>query len=876
MKTDILRETYLSFFQNKDHKLVGSSSLAPEDDPTLLFTGAGMNQFKEQFRGNVGDFRRAVTCQKCLRTDDLEKVGKTPAHHTFFEMLGNFSFGNYFKREAIFWAWEFLTEELKIDQEKLWISVYKDDVEAFDIWHKEIGVPEKRIVKLGEVDNFWPSDAIKKGPNGPCGPCSEIFYDQGSDKGCKKSDCSPACDCRRFVEIWNLVFTQFERKEGAKLDPLPNKNIDTGMGLERMASVLQGVSTNFEIDILMPVLNFICAEVNTDYKTLTKKEDVYCICDHVRAVVFAICENILPSNEERGYVIRKIIRKASMHARNLSKTRGPFLHKIVPVIAQSMGKHYPELKMRQDTISRIILAEEKRFAEILENSEKMVETKFSSGQKIDTGKAAFELYDTFGTPIEVTKEIVKRLFTLEIDEESFNNYMSHQKNLSRAGSQMKGDVFAEGTKVLSGIPKTDFKGYATLETEAKIILIAEGDEKKEKAQGKGKFSLILDKTPFYAQKGGQAPDKGIIETKDGAVFKVEDTKAYNDIVLHEGFIEKGVINNNSDIKAIVNKERRKAIAKHHTATHLLQSALRKILGAHVEQAGSFVDEDRLRFDFTHFKGLSDGQLLEIENTVNEYIKNNYKIEVQTLDKKEAMKLGALALFGEKYEDTVRVIIIDDISKEFCGGTHLNYTGEAELFKIKKESAVSAGVRRIEAVCGKSALKEEAKEQAELDELARWFSAKSGNIIPKLTQAEEKIKELEKKLTSLRDKGINDYIPTFKEKALKMADTIVIIKNFSDISSDSVRNICDKLKEQVDSYAAVFISKLEDKISLIVSLSKDNVTKGLNANVLVKEISKLLNGSGGGRPDFAQAGARNNGKLEEVISGLPEMMKGYIK
>jgi alanyl-tRNA synthetase len=885
MKTDILRERFLSFFKKKDHRILPSAPLVLKDDPTLLFTSAGMNQFKEEFRGNVGDFARAATCQKCLRTDDLSKIGKTPAHHTFFEMLGNFSFGDYFKKEAIFWAFEFLTKILNLPKDKLWVSVYKEDEEAFNYWFKMIGVPKERIVKLGEVENFWPSDAIRKGPNGPCGPCSEIFYDRGKGIGCKKDDCSPVCNCERFVEVWNLVFTQFERKEGGTLEPLPNKNIDTGMGLERMASVLQGVLTNFEIDILRPIVDFICEETKTDYGAdLNKRSDIYCICDHIRAITFAICENVLPSNIERGYIIRKLIRKSSMHARNLLKEQGPFLYKLVPLVAKVMQVPYPELKKRQENISQIILSEERRFQELLENAESLIVSKFSQKKAIDTGRIAFELYDTFGMPLEITKKLAKELFDIEIDEESFNEYMSRQINLSKTSSQMKGEVFAEGKmKMLSGIKKTEFLGYKTLEVEAEVLLILEGEQKKEmfelvsrRSHGRGKKgSIVLDKSSFYGERGGQAGDRGEI-LGDDFVFRVENTLIYNDIILHEGEIEKGKIKIGDKVLAKVDKKRRLGLAKHHTTTHLLQSALRKVLGSHVEQAGSFVEEDRLRFDFTHFKALDEKQLQMIEDLVNEYITRNYKVEAKILSREEALRLGAIALFGEKYGQVVRVIIINEISKELCGGTHLNFTGEAGLFKINRENAISAGVRRIEAVCGESAYKKIEEREEMLKEVSLSLGIGTRVIEEEVKKLNNKLKKIKKEIVQFRDKNVGEKIFDITKGAKGILGTNLIIKKFSGLSPESLRIICDNIEKGLNSYVVILFSKLENKITLVVTISEDNITKGLNAHQLIRDIALKLKGSGGGRADFAQAGAKDNAKLDEIISNLPEIIRRHLK
>lgn len=885
MKTDLLREKYLLFFKKNGHRIITSSALVPENDPTLLFTSAGMNQFKEQFKGSVGDYRRAATCQKCLRTDDLEKVGQTPAHHTFFEMLGNFSFGDYFKKEAVLWAWEFLIKELKIPEQKLRVSVYKDDDEAYDIWQRLIKMPKERIVKLGEIENFWPSDAIKHGPNGPCGPCSEIFFDRGENTGCRKRDCSPACGCGRFIEIWNLVFTQFERIEGGILKPLPNKNIDTGMGLERMASVLQGVNTNFEIDILKPLVDFICRETKTDYKTDPHvRRDVFSICDHIRAVTFAVCENILPSNEERGYVIRKLIRKACMHLRSLAQKQEPFLHRLVPITAESMKAQYPELEKRQKTIGQIIMAEEERFQQVLQSAENLIESKFSALNGLDTGKIAFELYDTSGLPLEITKDLAKKKFNLDIDEKSFSEHMSRQKNRSKVSSQMQGEVFAGGlSAVLQGIKKTEFLGYEQCLSEGKVVMVLQDTLRRNTAEKGQKVSLVLNKTPFYGEKGGQAADTGIIETSNFR-FKVAAARTFNDIILHDGVVEEGEISEGKTVLAKIDQKRRSAITKHHTATHLLQSALREVLGGHVEQSGSFVDAKRLRFDFTHFQAVDKKQLARVEKLVNEYIQGAFTVQTKILNKKDALRLGALAFFGEKYDEEVRVVVIDNVSQELCGGTHINSTSEAEVFKIVKESSVSSGIRRIEAVCGEAARDLINEEKRQLMEISHEFNTDINDIPLEILKKDTRLKILKNKLAESRNRIVSQKIEEIIKKARKDFGTSIIILEFSDLGIDSLRSMSDNIAQKLKSYVVILFAKkyedsrlaLEQKVSVVVSVSKDNIAKGLEAGSLIKEIVKKMGGSGGGRADFAQAGAKEVDKLDETIKAIPEIVGGFLK
>ncbi|MFA6350580.1 MAG: alanine--tRNA ligase, partial [Candidatus Omnitrophota bacterium] len=624
MTADILRTKFLSFFKSKKHKVVESDSLVPKDDPTVLFTPAGMNQFKKQFLGALTGFSRAATSQRCLRTGDLEKVGKTSGHHTFFEMLGNFSFGDYFKEDAINWAWEFLTKELKISESKLWVSVYRDDLEAFNIWKDKINVPVKRIVKLGDKENFWPAEAKQKGPNGPCGPCSEIFYDYGSETGCGKADCTPACDCGRFIEIWNLVFTQFNRKDNGVLEALPNKNIDTGMGLERLTAVIQGVKNNFETDLFRPLIDEIKISAVTKNDTEQKKS-IYAIADHVRAIVFSIYDGVMPSNEGRGYVIRKIIRKSILHLRSLGIAK-PFLNRLVPVLAEAMKNPYPELAKRREDIAQVILSEENNFISMLNSSDAILNEKFSvledSADPREAGRIAFQLYDTYGLPFEITKDWTDK-HRIKISEGAFEKEMQEQKERSKNTSTMKGDVFdVKGLHL--GIKATKFLGYEKAETPAKILAILKGGTELKKASANDTVNIILDKTTLYGESGGQVADKGQI-IKGKSIAEVIDSKKYDKNIVHTVTIKKGAFKKGDLIKARVDMLYRLAIERNHTATHVLQAALRQILGAHVKQQGSLVSAERLRFDFTHFKAVSAEELERVEELVNSQILSNAQL-----------------------------------------------------------------------------------------------------------------------------------------------------------------------------------------------------------------------------------------------------------
>lgn len=863
MQADILREKFLNFFKSKKHKIVESDSLVPKDDPTVLFTPAGMNQFKKEFLGFDAGYKRATTSQRCLRTDDLDKVGKTRGHHTFFEMLGNFSFGDYFKKEAIAFAWEFLTGELKINQDRLWVSVYKDDDEAYEIWDKVIKVPKEKIIRLGDKENFWPSEAKTKGPNGPCGPCSEIFFDQGLEAGCGKPECSPACDCGRFLEVWNLVFTQLNRKEGGALEPLPQKNIDTGMGLERLAAVMQGVSNNFETDLFQPLVKEIKSQI-----TNSKPEDkklIYAIADHIRAITFAIYDGVMPSNEGRGYVIRKVIRKSILHLRALGITRA-FLYKLVPALTEIMHKPYPDLAGRKENISQIILAEENNFISTLDSSQNILEDKFKELLKkpdaSQAGRTAFQLYDTYGLPLEITGEWLKK-HKLTFSQSAFDEELNQQKTRSKSQSVMKGDVFS-ATEDL-GLKETKFLGYNSDMAEAKILTVLKNNQELKKITPANDLVIIvLDKTPFYAESGGQVGDTGEIK-KGKNIFEVLDTKKIGKAIAHVGKVKQGAFKKSDSVNASINVGRRLAIRRNHTATHLLQAALRKVLGAHVRQQGSLVTEEKLRFDFTHFTSLTKEQIERIEELVYGYIISNYKIAKKIMPLSEAKKSGALAFFGEKYSQKVQVVSISDISKEFCGGTHLDFTGQIGLFRIVKESSIASQVRRIEAVTGTGALKFSRQMEENLKE-----------------EAEQKIAKLLEQLKQMQKQQKSSGAKDRTEEILK---NIIPVKDFSliwDISLEptdiaSLRISMDALKLKTKS-AVIALggrSVFDGKAILVMNVTEDLVQKGLDASKLIVKVAEVIGGSGGGRKNFAQAGGSNPDKFDQarqelvnIISNLP--------
>jgi alanyl-tRNA synthetase len=871
MNADILREKFLNFFKAKKHKIIESDSLVPSDDPTVLFTPAGMNQFKKQFLGYITDFRRAASSQRCLRTDDLDKVGKTSGHHTFFEMLGNFSFGDYFKPEAISWAWEFLTKELKIKKEKLWVSIYQDDDEAFKIWKDLIKVPEKKIIKLTDKENFWPSQAKEKGPNGPCGECSEIFFDYGKDVGCGRQDCNPACGCSRFVELWNLVFTQFNRKDGGILEPLPQKNIDTGMGLERLTAVMEGKKSNFETELFVPLIK----EIIPKAKCSPRLPDVYAISDHIRAIVFSIFDGVLPSNEARGYVIRKLIRKSILHLKALGIEK-PFLYKLVPILSQIMNVPYPELKNRQENIAEIILSEEKNFLSILESSDILLKEKFQEvidkPDPIKTGKIAFMLYDTYGIPLELVSDWLNK-HKIEISQQTFNQELKQQKIRSQLQSSMKGDVFS--SKDLKFAAKeTKFLGYHQMQIKAKILQILRDGVEVKKINKDEPAEILLDKSVFYAESGGQVGDTGEL-LKGKNCFEVIDTKKVQKIVVHIGKVKYGVFKKGDFVLAKIDAQRRLDIARNHTATHLLQAALRKVLGVHVKQQGSLVQPVRLRFDFTHFRDLNKEQLERIEEEVYHYVIENHPIETKFVSLSQAKKEGALAFFGEKYESRVRMVEVVGISKELCGGTHLNSTGQVGLFKIIHEGSISRGIRRIEAVTGKSAYRLVKEQENIIADVAVALNTPQDKIASELEKRLMRAKELERELGAKRLDSAKNLVDKLIESAQDIKGVKVVFEVLEDADMDFLRKTVDLVKEKSQNTIVVLGSSRHQKALLVMGITPDLCEKGLDAASLIMETAKIIGGSGGGRKDFAQAGGNQPENFTQAFGGLRNIIEKLL-
>jgi len=867
MTANEVRTKFLNFFKSKGHTIVASDSLVPKDDPTVLFTTAGMQQFKRQFLGYIEGYTRAASCQKCLRTDDLDKIGKTAYHHTFFEMLGNFSFGDYFKKEAIEYAWEFLTKEMKLPSDKLWASVYEEDDEAYNIWLKNIKLPKEKVIKLGDKDNFWPAEAKTKGPNGPCGPCSEIFYDFGVNPKCKKGkNCNPACDCGRFTEVWNLVFTQFNRKEGRVLEPLPNKNIDTGMGLERLVAVVQGKKSNYETDLFEPILraidkNIKITEVSFDINLR------HFIADHMRATVIAIADGVPPSNKEKGSVIRRLITEMSDIAIRNGNIK-PVIFKLVPSIIETLKGGYPDLETKAKSISEHIENIENAFSKIrIEQIPRFedIADENKNDPKI-LGKNIFIFKDRHGLTLS-TMRTGLRLANVSDEniEKAFKIYekqMQEQQHRSRAASKMTGDMFADIELNLAGTPKTKFIGYTHFDGKGKILKLFVDDVEVNQISIGDHTKVILDQTPFYAEAGGQIGDTGYLVNEHGKI-RVLDTKKQDDIYIHFGKVEEGELKVGETVQAEIDAERRLSIMRNHTATHLLQSALREILGTHVQQQGSLVAEDRLRFDFTHPKALTKEQLMQIEDKIRERIAHNDKVIKKEMPLEEAKKQGALAFFAEKYKDRVRIISIGNYSKEFCGGTHLDSTGEIERFVISAEGAVAQGIRRLEARTASGA--EEFMKEHKKKELERKQSD------------EKRQQELKNKKDAdrHREETFKNNLKIIIDKADSINNIKIVVYKAENSNPNQLKNFFDIIKQQVSPIIFCSGTSSNDSATIVIGTSGDLVKMGVNANEIIKDLAPLINGTGGGRPDLAQAGSKEPEKLDQALQQATKIIKGKL-
>lgn len=887
-----IRKRYLDFFASKLHQVARSGPLVPPDDPTLLFTNAGMVQFKQYFLGDPDKpFSRAATCQKCLRVsgkhNDLENVGRTARHHTFFEMLGNFSFGDYFKKEAIEWAWEFVTRELNLPPEKLWVTVYKDDDEAARIWHEVAGLPEERIVRMDEKDNFW-----TMGDTGPCGPCSEIYIDQGEDMACGPDCGIGKCDCDRFLEIWNLVFTQFDQQQDGQRLPLAAPNIDTGMGLERIAAVCQGKRSNFDCDLFQDIIQHAAVLANVKYSASapdTNDTDtaLRVIADHARAATFLISEGILPSNEKRGYVLRRLIRRALRFA-TLMGINEPFLHKVAVKVVDTMSDAYPELTGQRDFIARAILEEERRFALTLDKGLKLLEEELArldkDGKKAVSGEFCFLLYDTYGFPLDIVVDVArKRGFSVET--RAFETLMVEQRERARA-SQKKGGLLGQGgfeelqeicKRLVADGVHTRFVGYDTLDAESEIVALldADGNRKDMLEEGEEGY-LIATLTPFYGESGGQAGDYGIINSSGGTAEVLAVTKPVPEIYLHRLKIVSGELREDAEIRLRVNADSRQATARNHTATHLLHAALRKVLGKHVKQAGSLVTSERLRFDFSHLSSLTDSELAEVERLVNRAILEDYPVEACEMPISDALARGAMALFSEKYGDTVRVLTVgrqgeEPESVELCGGTHLRSTGQAGSFLIVSESAVAAGVRRIEAVTGWNAYDYAINNRAVVKSLSEVIKAKPEQLRERAISLQDELKNLRKSVQKAGHAGVSP------EQLAKKVEDIngiqFLAANAGDIPVKNLREIMDDLRGRISRNAVLCISGLDNgKLSLLLHVSKDLHSR-FTAPELIRQIAPLVGGSGGGRPDLAQAGGTSPEALGDAFNRLKEIVAG---
>ena len=862
-----LREKYLQFFASKDHLVLPSYSLIPENDPTLLMVGAGMAPFKPFFTGKMKPpHPRITTSQKCVRTGDIENVGKTARHHTFFEMLGNFSFGDYFKREAIAWAWEFITKHLEIPEEQLWVTIYPDDEEAFDIWTKEVGVNPKRVVKL--EDNFW-----EIGP-GPCGPCSEIYVDLGPERGCS-DNCVLGCDCDRYLEIWNLVFTQFDRDEAGNYNPLAKKNIDTGAGLERIASVLQNKKSNFETDLIFPIIEYASKVSGVKYETSTKNDiSLKVIADHARSMTIMILDGILPSNEGRGYVLRRIIRRAIRHGRLLG-IETSFLAGAVDAVITIFGNVYPELVEKQDYIRKVISLEEERFhttlAQGIELLSKLIADLKVTGKDVLDGKSAFKLYDTFGFPWELTAEILEEN-KFSLDKDAFDAAMNEQRERARAARQENQRVSVPD---LTGINVDSLKQDYNVTT-AKVVLLWKDGKAVEQVHDGEEVGIILDTTAFYAEGGGQAGDTGMIETEVGKVEIENAKKLANGTIYHIGMVVEGLIKVGDNVKILIDAEVKQATARNHTATHLLHAALKNIVGEHVNQAGSSVNSERLRFDFSHFEPLTTEQIEKIEQQVNEAILKAITVDISEKTQNEAKEMGAMALFGEKYGDIVRVVNIKDCSVELCGGTHVNNVAEIGLFKIVSEAGVASGVRRIEAITGKLAYDKVNSVEKTLNKAARLLKSRNNEVVEKIEALLTQVKTLEQQLALANSKMAQETASELLATAIDVNGVTIVNAEVEIEDMDGLRNLADLLRDKLTVGVIVLGAKIaDDKVNFVVMATKDAVAKGIHAGNIIKETAKVAGGGGGGRPDMAQAGGKNPEKITEALTMATEVITKQI-
>ncbi len=871
-----IRERYLKFFESKGHLRLPSFPLVPLNDASLLLINSGMAPLKPYFTGaEEPPKRRVTTCQKCIRTPDIENVGKTARHGTFFEMLGNFSFGDYFKEEAIPWAWEFITEDLKLPVDRLYVSIYLEDDEAFEIWTKKVGVPEDRIVRMGKKDNFWEIGT------GPCGPCSEIYFDRGADKGCGEPDCVVGCDCDRYIEFWNLVFTQFNRDEEGNYTRLPRPNIDTGMGLERLACMLQEVDNLFEVDTVWNILQYICKTAGVEYKKSDKTDvSIRVITDHIRSTTMMVCDGVIPSNEGRGYVLRRLLRRAARHGKLLGIGK-PFLYDVARVVINESREAYPELAEKAEYIQKVIRIEEERFDATIDQGLSILNDIIAAAKErketVIAGSQVFKLHDTYGFPLDLTREIAEEN-GLSIDEDGFRAEMAEQKKKAREAIKNKDGAGWDDNiySTLDKSIKTDFVGYQETEVDAKILYIVKDNQLVQHAEEGEIVTVILDKTPFYAESGGQVGDTGSIRYQN-AVIRVEDCKKTPDgKYLHMGVVEQGFFEQGSTVKAVIDTKRRSAIARNHTTTHLLHKALKNVLGTHVAQAGSLVEPDRFRFDFSHFSAIAPEDLKRIEKEVNAKILENLTVNTVEASIDEARKMGATALFGEKYGNVVRVIKVGDYSMELCGGTHLTSTSQAGLIKILGESGVAAGVRRIEALTGEAAMEYFAEKEKLLNEVSSALKASPQDSLKKVESLTAELKNAEKEIEQLRSKLVSGALEEVLERAAEIKGVKVVTARFDQLDMEGLRNAGDTLKNKLGSGVVVLGTGYGGKVNFVVTATGDAVAKGIHSGNIIREVAKIAGGGGGGRPDMAQAGGKDLSKLNEALESAKRVIEGQIK
>ena len=870
-----LRRMFLEFFESKGHLAMKSFSLVPHNDKSLLLINSGMAPLKPYFTGQeIPPCKRVTTCQKCIRTGDIENVGKTARHGTFFEMLGNFSFGDYFKKESIAWTWEFLTEVVGLDPDRLYPSVYLEDDEAWEIWNKDIGIPADRIFRFGKEDNFWEHGS------GPCGPCSEVYYDRGEEYGCGKPDCTVGCDCDRYMEIWNNVFTQFDNDGNNHYTELEQKNIDTGMGLERLACIVQGVDSMFDVDTIKALREHVSTLAGAEYgKSYDTDVSIRVITDHIRSVTFMISDGIMPSNEGRGYVLRRLLRRACRHGRLLN-IEGEFLTKLAQTVIEGSKDGYPELEEKKEFIFKVIAKEEEQFNKTIDQGlsilAEMEEELEKKGEKTLGGDQAFKLYDTYGFPLDLTREILEEK-GISVDEEGFQAAMKVQRETARAAREVTNYMGADVTVYESIDPSvtSTFVGYDHLSWKSPVTVLTTETELVEALSEGQKGTIFVEETPFYATSGGQEADQGVICTAEGE-FQVEDVvKLLGGKIGHVGIVTKGMLKVGDEAELTVDQEKRSLSANNHSATHLLHKALRMVLGTHVEQAGSSVNEDRLRFDFTHFSALTPEEIKKVEEIVNEQIQKNLAVKVENMPIEEARKTGAAALFGEKYGDIVRVVSMGDFSIEFCGGTHVANTGVITAFKIISETGVAAGVRRIEALTAKGLMNYYSELEEKLHRAAKLLKASPDKLEEKITHVLAENKELRAEVESLKSKLAKDAMGDVTDQITEVKGLSLLAARIEGVDMNGLRELGDQMKEKLGEGVIVLASAVDGKVSLMAMATEGAVKQGAHAGNLIKGIASLVGGGGGGRPNMAQAGGKNPAGIDDAIGKVEEVLEAQL-